>query len=142
MPTYSYDGAKLADGGLNQMRFELGDMLVDEPDKTAYLSDEEITAMITACPDKWKKAKCNLVKSLLFRFSYEVDTKAGPVSWSLSQRYASWKALYEDLKKDADAADTFPSIPCTANKPPYFWEGMHDNRGLMVGGARHVSETR
>ena len=37
--SYTYNGAQLADGGINQMRFELGDVLVEEPDKTALLTD-------------------------------------------------------------------------------------------------------
>lgn len=125
--SFTYSGAEIHDGGLNQMRFELGDTLVDEPEKTAYLSDEEINAMLNAYPKRWKKAKFELVKSLLFRFAYEVDTKAGPVSWSLSQRHAAWKALYDALKKEVDAADSAPSVPDTAKRPPYFFEGMHDN---------------
>lgn len=131
--TYTYDGAKLADGGLNQMRFELGDVLVAEPDKTAYLTDEEILAMIAAFPKRWKKAKFELVKSLLFRFAPEVDTQAGPVQWSLSQRYAQWKALYEELKKETEAAESLPELPGTHHRPPYFYEGLHDNR-TEVGG--------
>ena len=50
MRSFTYDGALLADGGLNQMRFELGDVLVEEPDKTALLTDEEITPLIASFP--------------------------------------------------------------------------------------------
>lgn len=127
MATYTYDGSKINDGSINQMRFELGDTMVDEPAKTAYLSDEEIMAVTQKYTKHWKRAKFELVKSLLFRFAYEVDTKAGPVSWSLSQRYAAWKSLYETLKKETEAAGSMPSVPASANRPPYFFTGMHDN---------------
>ena len=126
--SFTYDGAQIADAGVNQMRFELGDILVDEPDKTVLLTDEEITAMIAAFPQSWRRAKFELVKSVLFRFAPEVDTKAGPVQWSLSQRYAHWKALYDELKKELSAAHALPELPGAHHHPPYFFEGMHDNR--------------
>lgn len=139
--SFTYDGAQLADGGLNQMRFELGDVFVGEPDKTAYLTDEEIKAMLAAYPKNWKRAKFELVKSLLFRFAPEVDTKAGPVEWSLSQRYEHWQALYTQLKQEADAAGCLPELPGRHTRPPYFHEGMHDNREA-VGGKYHVPAAR
>lgn len=138
--SFTYDGSKIADGGLNQMRFELGDVFVEEPDKTAYLTDEEIGAMIAAYPDKWKQAKFELVKSLLFRFAPQVDTKAGPVEWSMSQQYEHWKSLYEELKKEVEAAGSIPELPGTQHMPPYFYRGMHDNHET-IGGKYHVPET-
>ncbi len=140
--TFSYDGALITDHGLNQMRFELGDVLVEEPDKTAYLTNEEINAMIEAYPNKWKRAKFELVKSLLYRFAPEVDTQSGPVHWALSQRYSQWKALYQELKTEASASDTSPIATGIYGKirPPYFREGVHDNRTAL--GGRHVFTTR
>ena len=128
MRSFTYDGALLADGGLNQMRFELGDVLVEEPDKTALLTDEEITAVIAAFPQSWRRAKFELIKSILYRFAPEVDTRSGPVQWSLSQRYAQWKALYEELKKELSISCSLPELPGAHHRPPYFFEGMHDNR--------------
>ena len=125
--SFTYDGAQIADSGINQMRFELGDVLVEEPDKTALLTDEEITAMITAFPHSWRRAKFELIKSVLYRFAPEVDTKSGPVQWSLSQRYAQWKALYEELKKELSIVSSLPELPGAHRRPPYFFEGMHDN---------------
>ena len=134
--SFTYEGTQLADGGLNQMRFELGDVLVDEPDKTALLTDEEITAMLAAFPQSWKRAKFELVKSVLFRFAPEVDTKAGPVQWSLSQRYAHWRTLYDELKKELSASCALPELPGTHHRPPYFFEGMHDNEQGEWGRSR------
>ena len=128
MRSFTYDGALLADGGLNQMRFELGDVLVEEPDKTALLMDEEIKAVIAAFPHSWRSAKFELIKSVLYRFTPEVDTKSGPVQWSLSQRYAQWKVLYEELKKELSVTSSLPEMPGVHHRPPYFFEGMHDNR--------------
>lgn len=125
--SFTYDGAQIADSGINQMRFELGDVLVEEPDKTALLTDEEITAMIAAFPQSWRRAKFELIKSILYRFAPEVDTKSGPVQWSLSQRYAQWKAIYEELKKELSVIGSLPELPGAHHRPPYFFEGMHDN---------------
>ena len=125
--SFTYDGAQIADGGINQMRFELGDVFVEEPDKTALLTDEEIMAVITAFPHAWRRAKFELIKSVLYRFAPEVDTKSGPVQWSLSQRYAQWKTLYEELKKELSVVGSLPEMPGTKHRPPYFYEGMHDN---------------
>ena len=125
--SFTYDGAQIADSGINQMRFELGDVLVEEPDKTALLTDEEITAMLAAFPHSWRRAKFELIKSVLYRFAPEVDTKSGPVQWSLSQRYAQWKALYEELKKELSIVSSLPEMPGAHHRPPYFFEGMHDN---------------
>lgn len=139
---FSYDVTLIADRGLNQMRFELGDIFVEEPDKTAYLADEEIQAMLEAFPKKWKRAKFELVKSLLYRFAPEVDTQSGPVRWALSQRYSQWKALYQDLKSEASASGTLPIVTSIygRNRPPYFYEGLHDNKTSL--GGRHVFTTR
>lgn len=127
MRSFTYDDTQLADGGLNQMRFELGDVLVDEPEKTALLTDEEIEAVIAAFPRSWRRAKFELVKSVLYRFAPEVDTRSGPVQWSLSQRYAQWKVLYEELKKEMAVTGALPEMPGAQHRPPYFYEGMHDN---------------
>lgn len=129
--TFTYEPALIGQPGKDRMRFELGDFMVDEPNER-YLSDEEIEAIIAAHPASWKRAKLALVESLLHRFAYEVDTKSGPVSWSLSQRYKAWKALRDELKQEAEGEDSIPPAPPIAHiRPPYFYEGMHDNwKGL------------
>lgn len=135
---YTYDGTKIAEKGKDRMRFELGDVMVADGAKNAYLSDEEIEAMIEAYDPSWLRAKLALVESVLRRFSYEVDTQSGPLRLSLNQRYNAWKAMYDKLKTEADAASSLPDYNTMGRrKPPYFYEGMHDNHGLM-GGKRHV----
>lgn len=125
--SYTYDPTKIVELGKDRMRFELGDTIVDGGASSAYLSDEEIEGVLSIYP-QWKRAKLELVKGLLHRFSYEVDTKVGAMDLSLSERYASLKALYEELKAEAETASSLPFDP-TAKKigPPYFHAGMHNN---------------
>lgn len=133
--SFTYDPRNIGQAGKDRMRFELGDMLVDNPNER-YLSDEEITAIIEA-NRSWKRAKLALAESLLHRFAYEVDTRSGPVDWKLSQRYQAWKKLYDELKGETAAAGSAPPAPSSAKRPPYFFEGMHDNRALDERGRHH-----
>ena len=41
MATYSYDPSNLKENGVDLMRFELGDTMVDGKEKTCALCDEE-----------------------------------------------------------------------------------------------------
>lgn len=101
--TYSYDPSKICDGGVDQMRFELGDTIVDMGDILSPLCDEEYAAMIGST-SSWKKAKLKCLKSILMKFAYEVNTSTDGLSYSLSDRFDRWKAMYDDLKKKAEAA--------------------------------------
>ena len=127
--TFSYDPALVDDGGLNQMRFELGDCLVVEAEKSAYLCDEEICAAI-ATSTTFRRAKLRLVESLLHRFAYEVDTRTHEVEWKLHQRVDFWKDLYRRLKAELDAEDAAGMFGFTSRKfrPPAFVVGQHDWR--------------
>lgn len=139
---YTYDGTKIGEQGKDRMRFELGDVMVDDGPRNAYLSDEEIEAMIETHKPSWLMAKLALVESVLRRFSYEVDMRSGPLQLSLSQRYNAWKAMYDKLKTEAEAASSAPDYGAKGNsRPPYFYEGMHDNFSL-IGGRRHVPPSR
>lgn len=140
--TYEYDPTKLNERGKDRMRFELGDTLVEGREKTSALSDEEYTAII-ASATSWRRAKLLLIESIMRRFAYEVDEKVGPLNLSLHQRYEAWEKMYEKLKKEAENA----SVPganagpnSAQNRPPYFYEGMHDNldAGSAEGGHRLV----
>ena len=48
--TYTYDASKIAEHGLDQMRFELGDTMVEGGVETCALSDQEYKAVIEAYP--------------------------------------------------------------------------------------------
>ena len=83
---YNYDPAAVAEYGKDRMRFELGDTMVEGGPDTTALTDEEIEAALSAYPKSWKRAKLMLLESLFRRFSYEVDTKTGPLTLSLQAR--------------------------------------------------------
>ena len=109
---YNYDPAAVAEYGKDRRRFELGDTMVEGGPDTTALTDEEIEAALSAYPKSWKRAKLMLLESLFRRFSYEVDTKTGPLTLSLQARAKLWKEMYEDLKKEV-------SFSCVSiEKPP------------------------
>lgn len=134
--TYTYDASKIAEHGLDQMRFELGDTMVEGGAETCALSDQEYKAVIEAYP-RWKRAKLACVESVLRRFSYEVNTKVGELNLSLSDRLDYWKKLYSDLKADVSASAPLAN-PAAINGDHYFYAGMMENYGTGRGGGGHV----
>ena len=126
---FSFDPTLINDGGLNQMRHELGDVLVAEPEKDSYLCDEEILAAIHGSKS-WKRAKLRLVESLLFRFSYEVDTKVHEAEWKLSQRVDEWEKLRKRLQDEIEEEKVAVVFGFDAKfrRPPIFRIAQHDNR--------------
>lgn len=126
---YTYNPANVKEPGTDRMRFELGDVMVDGLSDTTALTDEEIQAAIDTYPKSWKMAKLMLLESLCRRFSYEVNTKTGPLTLELQERAKLWREDYEKLKKEVSAESC--SIPqfrnAPQNKPPYFYTGMQRN---------------
>lgn len=127
---YTYDPVKVPEKGKDRMRFELGDTMVDGGSDTTALTDGEIEAALAAYPKSWKRAKLFLLESLYRRFSYEVNTRTGPLTLELQERAKQWKKDYEDLKKEVAAESC--SVPWNAaggssRKPPYFYTGMQEN---------------
>ena len=128
-PTYSYNPAQIYDEGLNQMRFELQDNIIEGEGVTCALCDEEYLAIIDH-EKGWKRAKLKCLKAIITKFAYEVNTSTDGLSYSLSDRYERWKAMYEDLKKE-----TIIPVPVCDPKalghppgrPPYFYEDLHTN---------------
>lgn len=132
---YSYDPDKLQEWGKDRMRFELGDIMTEGGVTTCALCDEEYLALI---PEKihtgrqWKKAKLACLESIFRRFSYEPDTKVGPLSLSLGERAKLWREEYEKLKDDLKKGSVDPEAIdlLTGNgigghhAPPYFYAGM------------------
>lgn len=127
--SYTYDPGKLKEFGKDRMRFELGDTMVEGLSDTTALTDEEIQAALEAYPGSWKRAKLMLLEGICRRFSYEADTKTGPLSLSLGARAKLWREDYEKLKKEVSAESC--SVPQFSNggagKPPYFYAGMQQN---------------
>lgn len=137
-PTYTYDPTKISDGGKDQMRFELGDTMVEGGSDTCALTDEEYTAIIKATP-RWKRAKLRCIESILFRFSYEVDTKVGALSLALRDRREAWEKLRDKL--EAELGQGAPAAnPQAISENHYFHVGMMENRraGGTEGGPGHV----
>ncbi len=128
---YTYEPENIKGFGKDRMRFELGDTMVEGGSDTAALTDAEIQAAIETYPASWKRAKLMLLESLCRRFSYEVDTKTGPLSLAMHDRAKLWRKDYEALKKEVSAESC--SVPKFANgmlhnnKPPYFYTGMQQN---------------
>ena len=136
---YTYDAAKVTEAGRDRMRFELGDTMVDGGPETAALTDAEIDAALQTHPNRWKRAKLMLLESLMRRFAYEVDTRTGPLTLSLSDRAKLWRKDYEDLKKEValESAAVPASMQGKGKKPPYFYAGMQENhRAHHEGGGR------
>lgn len=127
---YTYDPSQIYDGGLNQMRFELQDNIIEGEGVTCALCDEEYNAIISN-EDGWRRAKFKCLKAIVMKLSYEVNTSTDGLSYSLSDRYPRWKDMYDRMKKE-EAAALFaadrPAFGGTQGKPPYFYTDMHTNR--------------
>lgn len=134
METYTYDPALIGEYGKDRMRFELGDTMVCDGKLTCALCDEEYLVLLDGATTAraWKKAKLACLESIFRRFSYEPDTKAGPLSLSLGERARLWKEEYEKLKDDLKKGAASPeAINLLAGNgagghhaPPYFYAGM------------------
>lgn len=128
--SYTYSPGKITEPGMDRMRFELGDTMVEGLSDTTALTDEEIQAAIEVHPKSWKRAKLMLLESLCRRFAYEVDTKTGPLWLYMQERAKLWRQDYDSLKKEvaAEACSIPPQFADGAyNKPPYFYTGMLGN---------------
>ena len=118
--SYTYNPADIREQTVSRMRFEIGDTMVEGGSDTTALTDEEIQAAIDS-NSKWKRAK--------LMFSYEVNTKTGPLTLELHDRAAMWREDYLTLKKEIQQESC--SVPRFASggsdKPPYFYAGMQEN---------------
>lgn len=130
MAFYTYEPTRCRDKSFNQMRFELGDTVVEEVGLPAMLSDEEYMAIIKDNPDNWKKAKLICLEAIMMKLSYEVDTSVDGLSYSLNQRAERWQAMYDKLKKELTAAASVSGARLPkgmSQKPYYFHTDMHSN---------------
>lgn len=131
--TYSYDPTKITEGGLHQMRFELGDTVIDMEGITSPLCDEEYNAILEKYGSSWKKAKLKCLEAIVMKLSYEVDTSVAGLSYSLSARYERWKAMYDEAKKSVAAMASLPRVGHPGSLmphdgTPYFYNDMQANR--------------
>ena len=129
---YSYDPSKITGGGLDQMRFELGDTVVDMDGISSPLCDEEYIAILDKYGTDWRKAKIQCLSAIVMKLSYEVNTSVGGLSYSLSERYERWKKMLDDEKKSVKALHSVPIAgDPTSLMPhggtPYFYNDLHAN---------------
>lgn len=133
MFNYTYDPSKITDGGMDQMRFELGDTVVDMEGVTSPLCDEEYNAILRKYGSNWRKAKLKCLEAIVMKLSFEVDTSVGGLSYQLSERFERWKKMLDEAKKEAAA---IASVPRAGNPgslmphggTPYFYNDMQANK--------------
>lgn len=132
MASFTYDPTKITEGGVDQMRFELGDTVVDMEGITSPLCDEEYKAILKKHGDNWRKARYVSLKAIVMKLSYEVDTSVGGLSYSLNQRYDRWKKMLDEEKKAMTAINGVPRAGDPGSLSPhggtpYFYNDMQAN---------------
>lgn len=134
MRNYTYDPTKITEKGLDQMRFELGDTVVDMEGITSPLCDEEYQAII-AGNKSWRVAKLRCLEAIVMKLAYEVNTSVGGLSYSLNDRYERWKKMLDEEKKVVagimgvpTAGDPSSLIPHGLTPTPYYYNDMQANR--------------
>lgn len=133
MAIYTYDPTKITEGGVDQMRFELGDTVVGMEGISSPLCDEEYKAILQKHGDNWRMARYVCLKAIVMKLSYEVNTSVGGLSYSLSERYNRWKAMLDDEKKSMGAVFNVPRVGNPGSLmphggTPYFYNDMQTNR--------------
>lgn len=132
---FTYDPTKITDGGVDQMRFELGDTVVDMEGISSPLCDEEYNAIIAKyASQSWRVAKLHCLEAIVMNLAYEVNTSVGGLSYSLDQRYERWKKLLEEEKKVVAgiagvpvAGDPNSLSPHGLTRTPYYYNDMQAN---------------
>ena len=126
---YTYEPAKITEGGKDQMRFELGDTVTDNGPMTCVLCDEEYQAIIDTTKN-WRRAKLKCLEAIVMKLSYDVNTSVDGLSYSFNERAKRWWDMYNELKDDLKA----PAIPVAAagslygkDEPHYFRKNLHTN---------------
>ena len=134
--TYTYNPLLIKARGKDQMRFEMGDTYVDGGAATSALADEEYENILYALkPERkaWLYAKLYVLEAIMFKLSYQVDTKIDPLTYALGQRAAQWQALYDKIRAQILASVGLPSMDAKAMcKDPYFFTGMQENARVQV----------
>ena len=133
--TYTYDPSKITEGGVDQMRFELGDTILDMGPICSPLCDEEYNAILQKYGKNWRAAKIRCLEAIVMKLAFEVDTSLDGLSYSLSQRFDRWKAMLDEEKKKANAMAGLPRpgfegslSPHPNGRTPYFYNDMQANR--------------
>ena len=131
---FTYDPTKITNGGVDQMRFELGDTVVDMEGISSPLCDEEYQAIIGKYGTNWRMAKYRCLEAIVMKLSYEVNTSVGGLSYSLDERYKRWKELLEQDRKVMAGIAGVPTpgdpnsiSPHGLTPTPYFHNDMQAN---------------
>ena len=120
---FSYNPALINDHGLNQMRFELGDVFVEEPAKTTYLTDEEIIAAIEGS-QSWRRAKFRLVETLLRRFLTRSTRKLKRPNGSLISALTNGKTFGSGLSLNLKSKNLVARSDSPAARPARQFSGL------------------
>ena len=131
--TYTYDPTKITDGGRDQMRFELGDTVVDMEGITSPLCDQEYDAIIKKYGKSWRRAKYECLKAICMKLAYEVNTSVGGLSYSLSERFERFSKMKDAAEKELKAIGSVPRAGNPGSlmphgRTPYFYNDMQANR--------------
>lgn len=121
---YTYNPAECQDGGLNQMRFELGDNVVEGQGMTAVLCDQEYSALISKY-SRWKRAKLACLEAICMKLAYEVNTQVSNLSYSLDNRAERWMKMRDELRKEVSVA--VPIAAPSTFESHYFHNDMQAN---------------
>lgn len=126
--TYSYNPARLGENGVDKMRLQLGDTLVEGGGETCVLCDEEYTALISGAAS-WRQARISCLKAILAKLAYEVSYSADGLSFSLSDRYQRFADL---LKAESGGRQLPAANPAALGRGRqdgghYFYTGMLNN---------------
>lgn len=144
--TYSYDPTQIRARGKDQMRFELGDTQTDGGADTCALADEEYEAVLAGLKEgkkAWLFARLSILEAILFKMSYQVDTRIDVLQYSFGDRAERWQTMYDTLKKQLLAAASIPTLaPSITETPPYFHKGMEENPRAMHGSPGHTPPFR
>jgi hypothetical protein len=128
---YSYSPTEITARGKDQMRFELGDTLVEGGRETCALADEEYDGLLAGLkPGKraWLSAKLSALEAIMFKLSYQPDTKIDVLQYGFGARAELWRKLYEQLRERIPVNTGVPTMAaCAERKPPYFYGGMEEN---------------
>lgn len=133
MATYSYDPTKITEGGVDQMRFELGDTVTDLENIVSPLCNEEYAAIIAKYGKNWRRARYECLKAICMKLAYEVDTSVGGLSYSLSERFERFSKMKDAEKKELAALGGVPRAGNPGSlmphgRTPYFYNDMQANR--------------
>lgn len=136
--TYSYDPTKIRVRGKDQMRFELGDTVVEYGAESCVLADEEYEAMLADLKDgekAWLFAKLAILEAILIKLHYQIDTKIDVLQYDgVGERAERFQKLYDTLRKQVLTTTSVPTMAASIqNTPPYFHKGMEENPRAMHG---------